>query len=328
MSRYALVVPVGPRDLETSRFHDLMKSLWHHEPLISDVIVMDDGPAERNLLDGLTVPQYVQMHFVKHPRAGKRGWDQMGSLTMGMHAAYEYVAREVRPDWLLKVDTDSLIIGPFAERITRAFAADPQTGIVGMLQHVKHADPTRSSTQWNKTVRGMYWRHLLPFDYYAKRAKGERFVWARNDPDRQRRKGVLLSAKIAEKTSTWRFGDHCQGGGYAISHRCLRAISEAGLLTPPTTWGQTNMSEDVSMSMFAAITGYRLTDHSGPGEPFGVRYIGLPDTLDNLVAAGYGIIHAVKNDPRFSEEDIRAYFRARRDEDVKQREPQLQSRCA
>jgi hypothetical protein len=88
------------------------------------------------------------------------------------------------------------------------------------------------------------------------------------------------------------------------------------------------MSEDVSMCMFAAVTGYRLADRSDPGEPFGVRYIGLPDTLENLVAAGYGIIHAVKNDPRYTEEDIRAYFRALREDDMKKRKPELQSRCA
>lgn len=309
MNRFALIVPVGPREQEVGRFTDLMMSLWHHEPAVTDVVVMDDGPAERNLLADLQVPEHVKIHRVKHPRGNKRGWDQMGMLTMGMHAAYEYVAREVRPDWLLKVDTDSLIIGPFAERITRAFAENPDVGIIGMHYHDGQADPACRTGGWKQTMSKMYWRHLIPFDYYAKRPKGERFVWNSQDPDRQRRRKTLIAAK----KSPWHFGEHCQGGGYAISYRCLRAISEAGLLTPATTWGLTNLSEDVSMSMFASIVRYRLADYARPGQPFGVRYIGLPDTLEKLVEAGYGIIHAVKNDPRYKEDEIREFFRARRE---------------
>ena len=48
------------------------------------------------------------------------------------------------------------------------------------------------------------------------------------------------------------------------------------------------------------------------GEVFGVRYKGLPYEPVILVERGYSVIHSVKNDSRMTEEEIREFFRARR----------------
>jgi hypothetical protein len=89
-------------------------------------------------------------------------------------------------------------------------------------------------------------------------------------------------------------------------------MDDAGLLDQPLIWRDTALGEDVLIPMLTRAIGMNLLDHCFDGEVFGVRYKGLPDTPAQLIARGFSIIHSVKNDPNFSEGQIREYFRSAR----------------
>jgi hypothetical protein len=73
-------------------------------------------------------------------------------------------------------------------------------------------------------------------------------------------------------------------------------------------WLNTDLVEDVMMSMLVMASGMELMGFAANGEVFGVLHRGLPDVPERLLERGYGVIHSVRNDPRFSEGDIRVFF--------------------
>jgi hypothetical protein len=50
----------------------------------------------------------------------------------------------------------------------------------------------------------------------------------------------------------------------------------------------------------------------GPGEPFGIQHVGLPDAPAALVERGHAIVHSVKDGEHGREDELRAWFRERR----------------
>jgi hypothetical protein len=109
-------------------------------------------------------------------------------------------------------------------------------------------------------------------------------------------------------------GENIQGGAYGLSIKAIRKMNAAGLFNQPLTWLDTALGEDVLVPMLVKAVGLELHDAAGNGNPFGVRYKGLPDTPAELVSRGYAIIHSVKNDARFSEGEIREFFHWRREQ--------------
>jgi len=85
-------------------------------------------------------------------------------------------------------------------------------------------------------------------------------------------------------------------------------------LADPLIWLHTALGEDVLVPMQTKAAGFGLRDAATEGEPFGIRYRGLADTLPRLVSRGFSIIHSVKNDPNVSEGEVREFFRVRREQ--------------
>ena len=108
-------------------------------------------------------------------------------------------------------------------------------------------------------------------------------------------------------------GQSVQGGAYAISNEGLDALGRAGYLRNPLMWLNTAMVEDVLVSTMIMATGKKLLGHAANGEVFGVLHKGLPDFPEKLLERGYGIAHSLRNDPRHSEPELRAFFKGRRD---------------
>jgi len=127
-----------------------------------------------------------------------------------------------------------------------------------------------------------------------------------DEPTRTIRRTVL-SAAVA---NGYAFGEHCLGGGYALSRRFLDEAAAAGYLADPHLWLSVDLPEDVMVGMHVRAVGLTFANHVNVGDVFGVRHIGLPDTPERLLANGYAVVHSVKNDPRFTEAEVRQYFRA------------------
>jgi hypothetical protein len=197
------------------------------------------------------------------------------------------------PEFLLKLDTDALLIGPVAEKLRSVFA-DERVGLVGSYTHTC-TGAVRDWSGWTKKLRrAMLPVGLVPNSYIHRRSlRAARSVRALLDRAEQ---------------NGYELGAHCLGGAYAIG-RSLLARSD---LLDWRPWVRTGLGEDIVIGVLAAAAGLSVRGSVGPGETFGLGWQTLPLAPHELIDRGYSIVHSVRDQPHGTERDLRAYFRARR----------------
>jgi hypothetical protein len=104
-------------------------------------------------------------------------------------------------------------------------------------------------------------------------------------------------------------GEHCIAAGCAISASMIAGMASRGWLDEPRRWLNTRLGDDVMLGIQARALALDLRDLHAV---FGLKHIGLADTPQALVERGFAVVHSVKNDPRYREDEIRAFFAARR----------------
>jgi hypothetical protein len=107
-------------------------------------------------------------------------------------------------------------------------------------------------------------------------------------------------------------GEHVSGGAYAATRTLLDRMFEKKYLAERHCWADSAMSEDVMMGIYARACGLTIEGLAADGETFGVKHVGLPDTPQRLLERGYSVIHSLKNDARFTEDQIREFYREHR----------------
>jgi hypothetical protein len=121
------------------------------------------------------------------------------------------------------------------------------------------------------------------------------------------RNGAVRNEIRAALAAGYLPGRHCLGGSYVTSAQMISAMAQAGMFDAPLRWLHTRIGDDVMMAVRAAALGFSLNELH---RVFGMMHVGLPDSPQRLHERGFSIIHSVRNDPRWNEADIRAYFRA------------------
>lgn len=301
VASFAVAVAVGPKDEELARTQDLIDSVGAWERHDGWFIMVDDAPRPRGLDRSLRFPTSLRPIALHHPRHGrviiyKRGKGICSAVLLALQAA----ARQTTCDFMLKLDTDSLVIGPFVERVTRFFDERPRVGNIGAYTQTPNGD-SRDFTRNGNNIRSL---HQPSFDWSMPLTSLRR----RRDPTLRTIRGHIERAVA----NGYQYGEHCLGGGYAIRRALLDAMNAAGFLDDPALWLAIDCPEDVMAGLYTRAAGFELANCVGEGEVFGVRHKGLPFELDELVRRQFAIIHAVKNDPRYPEEQVRQFFRARR----------------
>lgn len=301
MSKFAVAVAVGPKDEELHRTQDLVDSVAAWERRDGWFIMVDDSPTPRDLHRSLRFPGTLKPIALHHPRHGrviiyKKGKGICSAVLLALQAA----ARQTSCDFVLKLDTDSLVIGPFVDRIVGFFAAHPRVGKIGAYTLTPNGDARDFSRNGNN-IRSL---HRPTFDW----SRPLTSLRQRRDPARRT---VRRHVEIAVGNG-YQYGEHCLGGGYAISRPLLDAMDAAGFLDDPALWLSIDCPEDVMAGLYTRAAGFEMANCVGEGEVFGVRHKGLPFDPDELVRRGYAVIHAVKNDPRYPEQQVRDFFRSRR----------------
>jgi hypothetical protein len=300
--RFAAIIPVGPSAAERLRLIDLLASLWHYEPNLSRVVIVDDG----GVVDFPAGPCPIDR--VTNPRNG-RGNGILGGLCAGMLAGLKHCASfENEIDFVLKIDTDALIIAPFAAQLARRFHDQPEAGMAGAYRFTPNGD-ARDFAPWRQLTSD------LASGWIGDRARqlraGRRSPLAVHGAAASMRRAAQLALRNGYEP-----GENLQGGSYAVSIKAIKAMGQAGLLAKPLVWLDTALGEDVLVPLLTKAVGMHLLDAAADGEAFGVRYKGLADAPAQLVSRGFSIIHSVKNDPNLTEGQIRDYFRARRERAV------------
>jgi len=296
---FAVVMLIGPGAKEVERARDVVESLITYEAENFTLFLVDDVPSGRPLVEEIS-PQIKQRTvYLKNPRNGKgSGW--CAGTTAGFLTALPRVS-ELPIEFVLKIDTDSLIIGEFSEKVAARFQKLPNIGILGAYQYSPARMKDRSSspalekllrqvTIWRRTPLGGPALQLALFGKY------------------RRIREIIRKAIL----NGYRLGEHCSGGGLAVSASCVRAMRDAGLFEDPTMWLRTPLGEDTVVALCAASAEFGIQSFEGKGDPFAVKHVGLPDTPERLAEAGYSVIHSVKDHGNQREETIRTYFQQRR----------------
>jgi hypothetical protein len=288
--RIAVVMPVGPGAEEVRRCRDTALSLGAWEPDVRWLVLVDDAPAPRDLAAEIDAGG-ARVVVLPHPLRGHKAGVQ-DRVAAAVLAGFAWVARETDAGFVMKIDTDALVIAPFAAKLV-AGTADEAIGLIGSYDRTCNGEP-RSFAPWVGPVKRtgrLVQRRRIAVGARARRAR--RYVHEARD------RGYI-------------WGEHVLACGLAVPRRTLDALARDGALDDPCAFTGTNLFDDPVLGLLIRRAGYRLAGHVGDGETFAVAWRGLPDTPERLLARGYSIIHSVKNDERLSEDEIRAFFQARR----------------
>lgn len=299
---YAIIIPTGPSAAERARAFDLVESLRAFAPGADPILLVDDGPAARALDRQLAAASGFKVIRIPNPRAG-RGIGETSGLACGMLAALAWLHRLAPGKPALKLDTDALVIAPCAAPLAAALAAHPQLGMAGLFDRFCDGAP-RPPTDFAHLLRKLQqpvalWRRPVFWHGYLALQ-----FWGR---------GAVIRRQIAEALAAgYQPAEFVLGGAYLLSAEVIGRMAGRGLLADPLLWRHTHFSEDVVLSLYTRLVGLELVNLTGAGEPFAVQHYGLPGSPEQLLARGYSIIHSVKSDERWSEEEIREFFRQRR----------------
>src|SRR5262249_17771523 len=128
---FSVVLAVGPGARERPRLRDLLTTLAVFETSeLRDVILLDDGA-------GLALEEFrghcaegLPLRIEPSRRQGK-GDAWRGGLATNILWGLQQAIRTTELEFVLKLDTDSLLLRPCSDQIGRAFIADPAAGILG-----------------------------------------------------------------------------------------------------------------------------------------------------------------------------------------------------
>ncbi|MBW0000204.1 MAG: hypothetical protein JO015_13970 [Verrucomicrobia bacterium] len=303
-SRFAVVSAVGPSDREVDRVQDLFDSLEAFEPGNYHFVLIDDSPGTSRFTN--IVPKCLRDRYIeiKNPRRGQGcGW-AAGCAVAVLAGLNELLRRRIAFTFALKLDTDALVIRPFAEKISRQFAAVSRIGMIGTVRNPELGDQAREAV---KPMGRVLDKLSKQFTVWRRTPLGRPAVqialWGRYRLIRDTIREAFING--------FRVGEHCYGGGYALSRPCIEAFAARGLLARPRIWLRTPLVEDLLISLCVKSVDFDLKDLSGKDEPFAIRYLGLPDTPENLVTRGHSIIHSVKDceAQALTEAELRSFFR-------------------
>ena len=280
----------------------MFASVLAYEPETPLVLFIDDGGKDRRLDEKFRATATCRLVNIFNTRNG-HGIGETSGLSAGMLLAIAWLHANADCGFVMKLDTDALIIAPFAEKILRTLAARPDVGMVGLYNRMCDGS-VRDQTSFRKMLGKLaspfaVWRNPPGWGYLTVH------LWGR---------GATIRRQITEAIRAgYRPAEFILGGAYAFTGEAVRRFAKHGFLDDPHLWLGTHFSEDVVLSMYVCATGLRLHGMTADGEPFAVQHYGLPDTPERLVERGYSVIHSVKSDARFSEAAIREFYRKRRE---------------
>lgn len=311
MTSFAAYIPVGPSSLDLERVVDLLDSVYAYEPGVRLIVLIDHGPAARDF--GRIIGRYSPslVHAIRHSSQSHHGtWKGAGCVTNLV--AIDHILSSLEVDFVIKLDTDALVISAFSEKLDNVFSRNPNIGIAGTL-----------GNSCNREMRTYKFNAVAKHLFQEAFNVADRLRVAREGLDNtdivrwnlfENEQRIDFTAVCAELRSILpNFdGEHCQGGSYAVSKIFMSRMKSKGRLSNPKRWLYIPIDEDKMMGAYCVSLGLLLADFSGQNQPFGVQAVGLPYTLEKLVERNYSIIHSLRNDNDLSETRIRECFQERR----------------
>lgn len=290
---FAVVMLLGPHKDEIVRTQDLLDSIQSFsEPEIhkSDLYIVNDGNSRVNILRSNST-FFRNTFFLSNPLTGKPT-PILDRHVAGMLYGLRHVVQKEPYDFVLKVDTDALVINQFYERILAFFRKNPNAGMVGSYIRFPDGSKRPGIEWWAPRVEKVY---LI--DSNSQRAF--------------RRRKIIRAAK----RNGYIYGHHVLGGSYALSANLLREWKRRSMFRNVSLFQGTNLGEDVVVSLLVKTAGFKMMDFNKEGEVFGTWFKQLRFTPDELLSKQYAIIHSLKTFINYQNEiELRKLFKNKREE--------------
>jgi hypothetical protein len=309
---FAVVIPVSPKPADVRRLPDLIDSLLRWEPGVAWCVLVDDATSDRHLTTSLATSPTCTSIALENPRKGK-GYGHRGGIYTGMARAFSWILENAEADFVLKLDPDAFVIGPFSERVRTLIANDDSAGVIGAMGCSSNPD-VRTLEDLNLQPELLRIHRLLPPEpevddgRMLERARG---VGLPHISEETCRAFHAVRAHVAAAAAQGFANDeNIQGGACVVTRSMLTRMNAFRFLANPEPWAGIPVGDDRILAMYAYAVGLRQVDCSAPGEPFGVQAIGLPYPPQLLRDLGYSLIHSIKSDRFYSEETVKRFFKA------------------
>ncbi|MFQ3567056.1 MAG: hypothetical protein SNJ59_08645 [Aggregatilineales bacterium] len=285
--KLVVVIPVGGLSSKNRFEHivDTVESVIHYATPSRRIVIQDNSSPlhlGQRLLD-----LFPELTVVRAPiNYGMYGglYKSISLALIHIHAAYDF-------EVLYKMDTDALLTGYGLEDDALAyFRQNPNVGQLGTYLH---------------TGDGIAWpRSRLRHETSA-------IGWLR---DRKRCATLRYYLQMAH-SSGYVDGEHILGGVAIYSAKLITRLAQGDFLLREEL-RRTRLQEDHLFSLLCKSVGLDLASFELPEHPFAIAYQGLPAAPEALAEAGAKAIHSTRFWQNLSEDSIRAFFKARRDEQV------------
>lgn len=311
--RFAVVIPVGPRAEDLAGAFESVESLLFWEPRIAWCVFIEDRPEPTSLPTFIAARPRSKCKASAFKIPGQGGpseWPARQSA--GMLAALSWIQANTDAGVVFKLDTDALVIAPFAARIVQFLASRPDAGVIGVFDG--SCNPAiQAFFRPNSEPHLLMLRRLLPIApppaADGSREPDARVAGLRPVAVELRRSFDVIRPHLDDAIGHgFALNRDCQGGSFAVTRLMVERMAAAGYLKQPEVWLDIPIGEDRVLAMYAHAVGLRLFEC----DAFGVQFKALPYSPEELIARGYSVVHSVKNDRRYSEASVRQFFRERR----------------
>lgn len=278
-----VVIPVGPA-CKPEFIEDTVRSINYYVRSSCMVILADDsqkgtGARLQERLPDLDV-------FITPHAMGK-----LCGLYITLSLAFCYALDKYEFRALLRMDTDALLIGKSPEKDAfHLFDCAPSVGIAGQYPYSYNGDI------WDRSWPGGQLYRIMHSLYFFTRPRAH---------------AKLIARYLLARKHHYQRGESVFGGACFFNASCLKALRANGLL-PSYAFKNLQLEEDHLFSLLAKSIGFELGSLSGPSQPFGCAWLGLPASPQALYEAGKKIIHSTRYWNNLKEEDIRAWFKEKR----------------
>jgi hypothetical protein len=310
------LVLLGDNSDDIEGASELCASIFHYEPHSVHVLLVCDGDAALSQTMAITARFGDRLTAALAPP--KHPVDARGDLGANVLYGLDLIESRFRGSFVLKLDADSLTIGPFFERIHQFLSLNAQCGVCGTLGRTNAREEETygfERTKESSLVRMISSRPSAQWSLISSLPDSELLQYARNDPTiaSSLRAYATIARPVQEALLCgYRWLEYCQGGGYAISWSFLKAMRSASYLAQARSLLSLPTGEDVLLSMYCRSLGFHVMDYSDNGQPFACKWRGLPYPPDVLIQRQHAIIHSLKGDGRASREQLQLTFKALR----------------
>jgi hypothetical protein len=278
-----VVTPIGPRCPVAYILDNIESILFYTRGTCKIVLVVEPKSDEGREIKR----HYPEVDVIESPKA----YPKNGGLFLKVSHAYKHVVEHYSFDALLRMDADALVIGPEPEReVIEMFRANPNIAIAGQYPLQYNGKPW--NTRWGRKeiLKAITWQ--LP-----RRPQGN---------------FAILTLYLKAIKYGYKAGDMVFGGVCFLSEKFLTTLYAKGLL-PYYDLGKCWLEEDHQFSLLAKAYGFQFGDLSSGDLPFACDWLALPASPQELFERGKKIIHSTRKWQDMKEDEIRAFFKQKRE---------------